>query len=156
MITKVVFANNYEITKIGEIEEYAGSGDSFSKSVMIIRTKLSGSGSDVGEIERALMEKGRLSEIKIYKKDEINRVFDDVLQDYNVTYGPEYLSATFTKYLNVSSIHKNIDSGTISISLSQDRTQIADEKYNELILKNEELEKTILELTITIGAGISV
>lgn len=161
MITRIVLGNETELTNIEEVKEIVqDNGDYVYKGVAIDLLSMDADNSlSMTDVTEILSADKALDNIKIYKKDELNRTIDEETGDESFEYGEEYLSFESSDYPGLKSIYGDIGSGKISISLGADHTKIADNKYNELIEKNISLEsqnetliQSIAELTAIISS----
>lgn len=151
MITKVVLGDGTILDNVDDVQEVVqNNGNYILNGLTINLIKKNNIELNLSEVESIFGRSGVLSNIKIYNKDIINTELDANGQEITV-YGEEYVSLETSVYTGVQSIYKHISDGRISIQLTSDPTNIADDKYNELVAENERLEQTILELTMLLG-----
>ena len=151
MITKVVLGDGTILGNVDDVQEVVqNNGNYILNGLTINLIKKNNIELNLSEVESIFGRSGVLSNIKIYNKDIINTELDANGQEIPI-YGEEYLSLETSIYTGVQSIYKYISDGKVSIQLTSDPTNIADNKYNELVAVNERLEQTILELTMLLG-----
>ena len=144
MITKIVLGNGEVLENVGDMQETIENDTNYTRRNLNIHLKgEEQAGIEIGDIEEIFSRDNVLTKIEVYKKDSVERVFDEDYDDYIEIFGEEYLSDTFTEYTGIVSIYKSIDSGRISVHLSTNPSNLADDKYIELVEENRELKLII-------------
>lgn len=148
MITRVVLNNNIVLENINEIQEVVQNNGNYILNGLTLNITKGESNllPTLVEVEDIFNKPNITSNIKVYKKD----IIETTDEGLNI-YGDEYLSLDTSKYTGIQSIYNDVNNDRISIQLTSDPTNIADNKYNELVAENERLEQTILELTMLLG-----
>lgn len=140
MITRVVLGNDVELLNISDVQESSYNTGEFIKKTLTVN--ITGNHlPDLSELEGLLRAENALSNIKIFKKDEIQTVVDGEVE---ITYSDEYLESEYTQYCNIQSIIKHSDNSMISVILIVDPTDISSEKAKSLELENLALKEQLL------------
>ena len=145
MITRVILGDGTELHNVESVIEIVQNGGDYVYNGLIIDIQNHNEGESVSitEVQEIFSRPNVLNSLNVYRKDEVNRLLDDETGEYIIEYSDEYLSFETSKYVGVKSIYRDIASDRITVSLSVDHTQIADDKYNELVEANEYLRGVI-------------
>lgn len=140
MISKITLGSGVSLENIHEVFELVETGGGGIRRNLSINLRDEESTPSLSEIEAIFASAEDISPVEIYKRDAIEGT------DSPQEFGEEYLSETLTLYSGVVSLYRCMDSKRISINLTTDPSDLADEKYQELVEKNNMKQQEINSL----------